>query len=197
MTWATPGRHPWGLGHARYGQSTQECAPRRWVHEVHKMRRARLPHVFLVQGHMDVPRGGREPDPHINAGLGWRTGPTLRIWERADWSLHSSLHKHPFLPSCLALFQERSVSRVPGTLPSFLFRPANAVVYTEDNQSKYMSNTNHAPPPMVQVATTPCCLPPALSCAAAATPMCHLTDPMPWMPAPNACHHEELVPGGK
>ena len=156
------------------------------------------PTSFWCMGRMDVPRGGREPDPHFNAGLGWRMGPTLRIWERADWSLHSSLHKHPFLPSCLTLFQERSVSRVPGTSPSFPFCPADAVVYTKDNQSKYMSNTNHAPPPpTVQAATAPCRLPPTLSCAAAATPTCHLTDLMPWMPAPNTCHHEEPVPGGK
>ena len=75
-------------------------------------------------------------------------------------------------------------------------------VHTEDNQNKYMSNTNHAPPPMAQVAThhagvtgvmwpivdgdndtspapshatrtMPCRLPPALSCAAATTPTCH------------------------
>ena len=37
-------------GHVRYGQSTQERAPRRWVHEVHKMPGARLPPIFLVPG---------------------------------------------------------------------------------------------------------------------------------------------------
>ena len=75
-------------------------------------------------------------------------------------------------------------------------------VHTKDNQSKDMSNTNHAPPPMAQAVThhagitgvawpitdsdddtslapsratrtMPCHLPPALSCTAAATPMCH------------------------
>ena len=75
-------------------------------------------------------------------------------------------------------------------------------VHTKDNQNKYMSNTNHAPLPTAQMATchagvtggtwpivdgndntspapshatctAPCCLPPALSCAATATPTCH------------------------